>query len=489
MRKMGKLVLGAVVAILGAAQAFAVEFRRAQPVMDDVFAASCRVSVQGARGSGTFVGVAQNNPDVAYVLTNYHVVGRANDATVDFWANGRKQSVRGKVVQRAYDAQMPADFAIIAVDANELKHIDPPFVALGGRDAQPGVKAFFLSSGGPKGWAVKAWRGQTLGYYNGATALFQPHPVPGQSGSGIFEVVDDELFQTGIVTWLIGTEGDDNAQGGAIPIANLYRALQGRYVVEPDRTGSPIPPNAKECADRPKMLYFRRDNCSACDVFAPELQRLEELGDVEIVNCDEDAGLARALEYGVVEVPTLVVDGAVVRFDAMQAKGLFQAAKDAHASPTPLETDFTMRPAVREITGDVGLLDDSDERWNFRGKRSEKEPEPETAPETAKLGDSSALQGLGEKLGEGLRKELTEGLSEQFDALAQKVTGKVENALKTTARRNALKLALFALAFYWLVKGSGLGIKGLASWTWKKLKLAISEASYRVWEKVKEDKQ
>lgn len=261
---MTKAVPGAVlalIAILGAS-CFGVEFRRADNTLDDVFSASCRVNVSGARGSGTFNG---EKDGLAYISTNYHVVSGQKNATVDFWTNGVKQTLAGRVVWRAYDANMPADFAFIVVDAEELKRtVDPPYVALGGSDAKPSVNSFFLSSGGPKGWAVKAWKGKVLDYYNGETVLFQPHPVPGQSGSGVFEEIDDELFQVGIITWLIGSEGDDAAKGGAIPISNLYKALKQRpYQVgfPSGDKGSPIPPGAVECqrgALDPFFDYRRR---------------------------------------------------------------------------------------------------------------------------------------------------------------------------------------------------------------------------------------
>lgn len=224
------------------------DFRRATNDLDDVFAASCRVNVSGARGSGTFNGVKDG---LAYISTNYHVVSNQKSATVDFWTNGVKQTLAGRVAWRAYDANLPADFAFIVVDADELKRtIDPPYVALGGSDAKPSVNSFFLSSGGPKGWSVKAWKGKILDYYNGETVLFQPHPVPGQSGSGVFEEIDGELFQVGIITWLIGAEGDDASKGGAIPISNLYKALKTHpyNVAAPNNeNGSPIPPDAVEC--------------------------------------------------------------------------------------------------------------------------------------------------------------------------------------------------------------------------------------------------
>ena len=473
---------------------FAVEFRRAEPNLDDVFAASCRVSVSGARGSGTFVGVADDSPNVARILTNYHVVGRSTTATVDFWTNGVKQSIEGRVSQRAYDANMPADFAIITVDAQQLKQIvDPPFVALGGSDAVPGVDAFFLSCGGPKGWAVKAWKGKTLGYYNGATTLFQPHPVPGQSGSGLFEVLDGELFQTGIITWIIGQEGDDRAQGGAIPIANLYRAFQGGTVAEP-LNGSPIPPGARECASR-SFVYFRRDNCVGCDRVAVDVARLDVLAPTEVVDVETKEGYERAVALDVKEVPTLVVlegETVVARVDygEMSKTSLFQEASKALETKieetvepvevpaeTPAETspivpewqigppNFTERPAVREFTAEnISLLEDSERRWRERGQsrgliEPEETPDVEEAP---KLSDSALLEGLSDKLGGVIEERLTEGLESQID--------KLESELKKVARRNLFSACVVLLALFVAARLlSSAGMWGLEA-LWDKLK-------------------
>lgn len=464
--------------VLGCGQAFGVEFRRAEPNLDDVFGASCRISVQGARGSGTFVGVAEDSPDVARILTNYHVVGRQNHATVDFWTHGKKQSISGTVVQRAYDASMPADFAIIAVDANELKRlIDPPFVALGGRDAQPGVNAFFLSSGGPKGWAVKAWKGQTLGYYNGATALFQPHPVPGQSGSGVFEIVDNELFQTGIITWLIGTEGDDNARGGAIPIANLYRAFKGEVVAP---TSSPIPPGAKECSDDLRLLYFRQDNCPPCDLYANEVPQLEELAPLEVVDAASEDGYKRAVEYGVTELPTLVIVSSdkhfTVTFEDMKKTSLIEAAKGAiqgvHFAEAVDTPAFALRPPVREqITPEnAGLLDDSEKRWNNRGKT-----------ETPEGGNSGLLK-PDTQIG-----SVQDAIRKSLEAQTEKLAQKLDSIVASSVKRNLVKIVLGLLAILWFARMGGAAGKSFAAWVWKKVKLAIRELAYRVKTEIEKD--
>ena len=103
-------------------------FRAAQ-TFDDAHAASCRVRVDGASGSGTFVGVAGG---LAWILTNYHVVGRAKTTRLDFWTNSVLETVDAAVKWRAYDASRGYDFAFCTLDPAELARIAPPFVRLGG---------------------------------------------------------------------------------------------------------------------------------------------------------------------------------------------------------------------------------------------------------------------------------------------------------------------------------------------------------------------
>lgn len=512
MRKIWIIALA--LASLGSS-AFGVDFRRAQPYrMEDVFDASCRVMVRGAAGSGTFVGVAEDSPNVARILTNYHVVTNEVNVTVDFWTNGEKQTIKGQVVKRAYDANMPADFAIIAVDANELKRVvDPPFVALGGRDARPSANAFFLSCGGPKGWAVKAWKGKTLGYYSGQTAVFQPHPVPGQSGSGIFEVVDGELFQTGIVTWILGREGDDSAQGGAIPIANLYRSMQGGPVSQPVQNTSPIPPGARECASY-TALYFRRDNCSACDAVAQDVSRVGELLPLEVVDTGTKAGYQTALEYAITELPTLLIMSGttpkgVVSYSEMKATSLYDAtvvalqkvkSEDAIAStplPTPMpsepkplaieqiNSEWTLvdpltRPAVYETLDreNAGLLDDSDRRWNLRGRNAE----PEQPQEEPKQDAGGVLDRLGDQIGGIVEERVRGGLEGQI----QQIEDRVSETVKTAIRRNLFRIAFFIVAMIWIANVFGAAIKSCLCWIGRKIKNMIVEAAYNVNDTLKE---
>jgi len=222
-------------------------FRAAQ-TFDDAHAASCRVRVDGASGSGTFVGVAGG---LAWILTNYHVVGRAKTARLDFWTNSVLESVDAAVKWRAYDASRGYDFAFCTLDPAELARIAPPFVRLGGPDATPSRDAFIVSSGCPDGRFAQAWRGKIVSFWNDSTALFQPPPVPGQSGSGVLERVDGRLTLVAVLTWLVGERGRDDSKGGAIPVANLHEAAApGSPAAAP--FGDPIPPGAIECRRRPR---------------------------------------------------------------------------------------------------------------------------------------------------------------------------------------------------------------------------------------------
>ena len=437
--KITLVILLFIVLFLLARNSYGVEFRRAE-TFEDAFGATCRVSVSGARGTGFFIGTEGND---AYIITNYHVVTKNQTATLDFWTNGRRQSISGKIDWRSYNVTEPYDFAAVVVDATELKEIDPPFVSLGGADAKPSVGAVIISSGAPDGRFPQAWKGQVLEYYNGKTAVFSPPPVPGQSGSPICEYVDGELFVTGILTWLLGEKGRDDSKGGAIPIMNLYKALgkRGVNVDFHDENAAPaIPPNASECAESVvHALEFYSDDCPACLKIAPEIVKLENQGIVERVNTDAAQGAVFAEQCGITELPTVVilVGDAIakkVSYDEMKRLGVGTAVKNAIAAvqaqysrqrqepkeiegtlnlpelpndtsgasggtddsseaeqnpekiPTFRAPDFRERPSVYESPDNVGIFEDSDARWRNRGGSSGTTPlRPRPKPEKPKV--------------------------------------------------------------------------------------------------------
>lgn len=432
------VTIGAAFLIIQASAALAVEFSRAR-TLEDAHKASCRVSVSSARGTGTFIGYDEEHAR-CLVLTNYHVVTRNTDCVLDFWTNSVRQSVKGRVVARFYDARKPYDFALIEVNPNDLKRIDPPYVALAGKGATPDANSFILSAGCPKGRFVQAWKGKVLGYYGGITVEFQPGPVPGQSGSGVLSVVDDELFLTAVLTWLIGTEGADSSKGGAIPVANLYDALRGSSLSTVDDFDSdflPIPPGAVECAmPRPYVVEYVGDNCRACDIAEADVKKIRDAGiDIRQVNTSKDKKAASI--HGVTLVPTFIVyDSAgnevarylgahkasaiiadvehteakeddarrsnlpVIQDPAIQAENLQEDFNDKLFSIDPQaeeqvellseqgsSDDFRNRPPVYDYgpldnPSSVGFFDDADALWRNRGNRRSPQPEDPYAPDT-----------------------------------------------------------------------------------------------------------
>lgn len=307
---------------------------------EDAHAATFRVEVNGARGTATFIGSPKDRPDVAVFLTNYHVVTKNNEVNLTSWGDHLQRSIRGDVVWRAYNVNAPWDFAVIWVNAATLKReIDPPYIQIAGPGVKPGRGAKILSAGCPDGRFAQSWGGSIVDYYDEKTAVFTPPPVPGQSGSGIFEVIDGELYQVGVLTWLFGEKGRDDSTGGAIPISNLYDAARG--VSPAGVTSEPaVPENATECdvsltsvkttvpvvfaaeksgckvdavavaraANATSCFFFFKNNCPACDRVRPELLRLAKEGyRFDWYNTDTPIGNGVAAKYGVFQVPSAIL--------------------------------------------------------------------------------------------------------------------------------------------------------------------------------------
>lgn len=312
-----------------------IKFRRGF-TWKDAHAATFRVEVNGARGTATFIGCPKDRPDVAVFLTNYHVVTKNTDVKLTSWGDYLQRSILGEVVWRAYDVNRPWDFAVIEADAATLKReIDPPYIQIAGPGVKPGRGAKILSAGCPDGRFAQAWGGSIVDYYDEKTAVFTPPPVPGQSGSGIFEEIDGELYLVGVLTWLFGEKGNDNSTGGAIPISNLYDAARG--VSPAGVTSEPaVPANATECGvaltsakttvpvvvaaeksgckvDGPELAraansvalyFFYKTKCAACDRVKPDIRRLTEDGyRVHSFDVAAPEGAKLAKDWGVEEVP------------------------------------------------------------------------------------------------------------------------------------------------------------------------------------------
>lgn len=218
------------------------------------------------------------------------------------------ETVAGSVVFKSRNDNTGRDFAIIEVDAEALKKIDPPYIPMKSVDPASLVGRPFMSSGCPDGRFDQGWRG-TIEKVDGGMAIFSPPPVPGQSGSGICVIEGGKVYDVAKLTYLLGAKGLDESKGGALPLRNL---LNGGLVA----TSAPAGFTRRLVADRSRelsILAFTSEDCPACEVAAQGLLQAETVAGYEVVRVDplkkDEAHIAAA--YNVVEIPTyLIVDEA-----------------------------------------------------------------------------------------------------------------------------------------------------------------------------------
>ncbi|MDO5579647.1 MAG: trypsin-like peptidase domain-containing protein [Planctomycetia bacterium] len=319
--------------------------------MEDVHYASCRVhaSKKGSRlgsiGTGT---VCLKTEGKYWILTNWHVVQGADEIKLHFFGNGSLYECSGKVENVWYDEKAPFDFAIITVLEEDLAPYDPPFVPLGPQGTVPEKNKTILSSGCSEGRWAMAWKGMVDSYY-GNTAQFLPAPKSGQSGSAIVQKIDGNLCISGLLTWRVGDENrlsEENMRGGAIPIALLYYAADGRKPAGnidnvppsavwvnkisderdcPDRNGEEdnSPMNVRRLAIMDADAYFRPvaetkrtlafaaytvNGCVPCKNAIPILENLKKEGyPIHVIPVDSPAIQNRIRDLHIEEYPTFIL--------------------------------------------------------------------------------------------------------------------------------------------------------------------------------------
>ena len=375
-------------AVLFALPVDAGEIRRATS-FEDAYRATCRVTAGNSRGTGTFNGLTDDGAGI--VTTNAHVVGNTQNVLLDFWTNGKQETVRGVVVARFFDARRPSDFAIVKVSRDDIARISPPFVALGGTNSAPAPNSYFYSAGAPKGRYVSAWIGRTLSDNMQGSFTFQPGPVPGQSGSAIISRIDGELWQTGVLTWLLGNEGADDSKGGAIPISALYAAASGRS--QAVHSEGRIPDGAKECSDHfvaPAVICITAPNCPPCITAKKEVASLQKNGvRVYLYQNDTPAGVTIAKRYSVQYTPTFILVndkwqeqkryiGAGHR-DAIEIdfKKLLKESGESIKLTNDLNgfyIDLNDKPDVYEVAGPLDFLSESQKKWEERLNKKDCQP-------------------------------------------------------------------------------------------------------------------
>ena len=188
--------------------------------LNEIGEASCRVNAEDARGSGT--SIAQDKQFV-YVLTNAHVVGNSRRATCEFFRYGRKTApLAGEVIWRAYSEQRVLDFAIIRIPKSLFGSMPPRIVPLAPATHVVKQDDYIASAGCPQGRWLQLWEGHALSTGSQSRVLFTPPPLGGQSGSGVYTMIAGNTHLAAVLTWRV-----DDDKGGAIHIANFWRAIKG----------------------------------------------------------------------------------------------------------------------------------------------------------------------------------------------------------------------------------------------------------------------
>ena len=203
--------------------------------LNQILEATARVGTIENYGSGTVV--AEQNGKY-FILTSAHVVGEADEATVEFFTHGSKTlPIKGTVAWRVHRRNTDEDFAMVTIPASSLSTWKPRIIPLIDYDYSVQSNTYVQSAGCPEARWPMAWEGRVT-HDAGSRLIFTPPPTSGQSGAGLLVNVPNsrgELFTKvgGIITWRVGpvgltTSGYDKANGAAIPIDKLYDAMAGK---------------------------------------------------------------------------------------------------------------------------------------------------------------------------------------------------------------------------------------------------------------------
>ena len=144
-------------------------------------------------------------------------------ATCEFFRYGRKtQRLPGSIIWKSHSNRSVRDFAIIRIKKSLFGAFPPRIVELAPIDHVVKQDDYIASAGCPQARWLQLWEGHALSEASNNRVLFTPPPLGGQSGSGVFTVIDGDTYLCAILTWRI-----ENSKGGAIHIGNFLRALKG----------------------------------------------------------------------------------------------------------------------------------------------------------------------------------------------------------------------------------------------------------------------
>ena len=219
--------------------------------LNQIGEASCRVRASSSAGSGSAIAQDKN---YIYVLTNAHVVGSGQNTTCEFFRFGRKTArIPGTVIWKSYKNRTVNDFAIIRIQKSLFGGYPPRIIPLAPYDHQLKQNDYIASAGCPQARWLQLWEGHALSDASRDRVLFTPPPLGGQSGSGVYTVINGNTYLCAVLTWKI-----ERDKGGAIHIGNFLRAIRGE--VSEDQFNTKVPEHwehvSQEVATPTKKAYY-----------------------------------------------------------------------------------------------------------------------------------------------------------------------------------------------------------------------------------------
>lgn len=195
----------------------------------EVMEATCQIKLQVkdkviTGGTGTLF---LEDKEKIYILTAGHVVDKKHDKLCIFFFNTGKAShcMYGEVVFKVYEGVK--DVAIVSVTKVQFKNYPIPMpIPLAQKDTILKKDMKIVSCGCPN----YSWPNALLGHVrsiDSTTFSFIPEPIPGRSGSGMFD--EDG---THIVGLLIQYDKSDGGFGVAVSLEHIYKYTDNLKVLD-----------------------------------------------------------------------------------------------------------------------------------------------------------------------------------------------------------------------------------------------------------------
>lgn len=238
MKKLFSVFLGLII-LLSVSNAHAKEL-----TIEEVQDAVCRVTTTttntswwGGTGSSHSMGtgtVYKEDANNYYIVTNGHVVGRAQKATVEFFKSGYKSAViPAKIEFVAFKDGTSLDMALLSIPKSTFANtaIKPRVIQFAPEAFSLKPKDKIYGAGFPAGRWCQLWFARIYSD-NGNTISFNMPPEGGQSGTAVLTTITDAKGDkhtaiSGILSWRYGHDGQQQ-WGGGLSIKRAYEIFKSR---------------------------------------------------------------------------------------------------------------------------------------------------------------------------------------------------------------------------------------------------------------------